>query len=674
VQAVALERTGTSAKDFFEALADSEAFDGGSEYDTVSYGGATSAITLDLVDPSNSTGFAFGDTFVSIERFNLSTHDDTFIGSSLKDTVNGGYGNDTLSGGDGDDSLTGHAGNDFLFGENGNDGMYGGGGNDSLSGGEGNDGLRGDGGNDQLDGGNGDDRLYGGTGHDILIGGAGNDTVNGDAGDDQIVYAVGDGADVVSGGQGHDTFVFVLSSAQLDQLIEDDLRNLQDHLSDRLDTVGGDVSILNAETTATAVALAALGLTLSTIENVIVDYDGSQSSSSDFLDGLGLQSQTLVDDGSNQALVGGDGDDTIVAGGGNDSYDGGAGVDTLDMSEASRASVDLASGSARGLGRDTVSNIENVTGSDGNDSIRGEAGDNALSGGAGNDNLNGRGGNDILDGGEGNDRLNGGSGNDALTGGEGNDRLNGGNGDDVLDGGASDDRLNGGAGDDILDGGDNNDRLNGGGGDDVILDGSGDDRVNGGAGDDTVVAGSGSDVFNGGRGYDSIDFSNASGALDINLGQRSVVSLTDGDDRITGFEQVTGSAFDDTITGSNRGGETLVGGAGDDVIRGLRGDDTLTGGDGADTFVFQTNDVVSGRRDLGTDTITDFSSDDLLDFSDFFADSVDVDEVIQLTESASGTTVAAQIGRGGTFIDIVELQGVDGLSVGQMVDDGLLLV
>ena len=71
-------------------------------------------------------------------------------------------------------------------------------------------------------------------------------------------------------------------------------------------------------------------------------------------------------------------------------------------------------------GRDKLYSIENITGSDHNDVIKGDSGANILSGGAGDDELRGRGGDDILISGEGNDLLQGGAGKDTfvLNGGE----------------------------------------------------------------------------------------------------------------------------------------------------------------------------------------------------------------------------------------------------------------
>lgn len=111
------------------------------------------------------------------------------------------------------------------------------------------------------------------------------------------------------------------------------------------------------------------------------------------------------------------------------------------------------------------------TGTFGNDTLNGTAGEDSLSGGIGNDTLNGLGGHDSLDGGLGEDTLNGGDGNDTLIGGLGDDRLNGGNGNDILFGGLNDDTLSGGAGADVF-------HFGTLAGDDTILDfNPGEDRI-----------------------------------------------------------------------------------------------------------------------------------------------------------------------------------------------------
>lgn len=131
------------------------------------------------------------------------------------------------------------------------------------------------------------------------------------------------------------------------------------------------------------------------------------------------------DEGSDTAS-GGTGNDTFIAtiNDGNDRYDGNGGTDLYDLSGTTAgATVNLTAGTSTSsqTGTDTLLNIENVTGSSGNDVITGSSAANVLIGGDGDDFLFGMGGADTLIGGAGNDRLTGGAGRDVMTGGSGND-------------------------------------------------------------------------------------------------------------------------------------------------------------------------------------------------------------------------------------------------------------
>ncbi|MBE9177903.1 hypothetical protein IQ268_04810 [Oculatella sp. LEGE 06141] len=73
--------------------------------------------------------------------------------------------------------------------------------------------------------------------------------------------------------------------------------------------------------------------------------------------------------------------------------------------------------------------------------------------------------------------------------------------------------------------------------------------------------------------------------------------LAGGQDTIAHIENVTGTAYDDTLTGDD-GVNVLKGGAGNDTLIGAGGNDLLYGQAGNDTFV-----IAAGK---GTDTIADF--------------------------------------------------------------------
>ncbi|WP_438943899.1 beta strand repeat-containing protein, partial [Pseudomonas sp. N8] len=120
----------------------------------------------------------------------------------------------------------------------------------------------------------------------------------------------------------------------------------------------------------------------------------------------------------NNTLHGGAGDDLLYSGAGNDLLDGGTGNDTASYAHATAAvTVNLgllAAQNTLGAGTDTLTGIENLVGSNFNDTLTGDAGSNRIDGGLGHDVLNGGGGDDLLIGGLGNNTLTGGSGADTF--------------------------------------------------------------------------------------------------------------------------------------------------------------------------------------------------------------------------------------------------------------------
>ena len=132
----------------------------------------------------------------------------------------------------------------------------------------------------------------------------------------------------------------------------------------------------------------------------------------------------------------------------------------------------------------------------------------------------------------------------------------GGSGDDTLGGNALNNELSGGSGNDELDGED---------GDDILRGGTGADDMDGGEGTDTAI-------------YDDI----TSGGVGVNLAANTSWGAATGDS-FTSIENVTGSAYNDTLIGDT-GDNVLEGGAGNDVLDGRQGEDHLIGGDGNDTL------------------------------------------------------------------------------------------
>ncbi|NKF29520.1 MULTISPECIES: retention module-containing protein [unclassified Pseudomonas] len=120
----------------------------------------------------------------------------------------------------------------------------------------------------------------------------------------------------------------------------------------------------------------------------------------------------------NNELHGGVGNDLLYSGPGNDLLDGGSGIDTASYAHATAGvTVNLGLLGAQntiGAGTDTLTGIENLVGSNFNDSLTGDNNNNVINGGLGNDILNGGGGDDLLIGGMGNNTLTGGPGADTF--------------------------------------------------------------------------------------------------------------------------------------------------------------------------------------------------------------------------------------------------------------------
>ncbi|MBC6442475.1 MAG: calcium-binding protein, partial [Rhodobacteraceae bacterium] len=121
---------------------------------------------------------------------------------------------------------------------------------------------------------------------------------------------------------------------------------------------------------------------------------------------------------------------------------------------------------------------------------------------------------------------------------------------------------------------------------------------------DTLTGDAGNNLFRGGAGADSLDGGDGRDRLDYSTSDAGVtVSLVDGTvnsgghaqgDRTTGFENIIGSAFADTLTGNNSK-NVFIGGAGADTINGGDGQ----GDDHRDTVNYRHSDAAV-RVDLAT--------------------------------------------------------------------------
>lgn len=221
------------------------------------------------------------------------------------------------------------------------------------------------------------------------------------------------------------------------------------------------------------------------------------------LAGIGVDSFTGVyavfGSAFDDKLVGSDSDrpETFDGNRGQDTIDGGGGlhdryqIETppfgaiIDLSApVGFASLVLPDGS---LSTDTLVNIEEISATEFDDDITMSDVANTAIGKNGNDIIRGLAGNDTLIGDQGVGFHGTSPGDDTLTGGLGNDSLVGNAGADRLFGDADNDTLAGGDGNDTLAGGAGTDRFDGGKGDDaILLSSSSFAKIHGGAGLDTI--------------------------------------------------------------------------------------------------------------------------------------------------------------------------------------------
>lgn len=159
---------------------------------------------------------------------------------------------------------------------------------------------------------------------------------------------------------------------------------------------------------------------------------------------------------------------------------------------------------------------------------------------------------------------------------------------------------------------------------DHIQGSSGNDAINGFAGDDWIAPGKGNDIVRGGeplspseRGIDIVDYSNADGAVEINLNLQGTSQDTGsmGHDTLIGIEGISGSQYGDRLIGDN-GNNSIYGNAGDDQIEGRSGNDSIVGGAGNDDiWGGRGDDIIYSTDNDGDDVIYGGAGSDLLDFT-----------------------------------------------------------
>lgn len=343
--------------------------------------------------------------------------------------------------------------------------------------------------------------------------------------------------------------------------------------------------------------------------NPLSQGDDQTVGGDDIINGLGGV-DFLWGGAGNDTVNGGDGNDVVQDFLGNDVLTGGNGIDFLAYLYATAGvTVSLntvAQQNTVGAGLDTISGFENLGGSNFNDNLTGDSGDNIIVGNLGADTMTGLGGNDTYFVDNAGDSVveAGGGGNDTVRTnlsvyiapanvenivytGTGTFTVVAGPTAIGLTGGASADTLIGSTAGGTLDGGDGNDvlwfhgatTLTGGLGFDyaIQLDGAGQTRSIGGAGVEVYVANSGNDT---------IDSAGATVTTILYAG--------------AGGDAVTQSAVGGYAFGQD-GNDSLFGGDGQDIFLGGAGFDNIMGFGGNDVLYIDSADGIAFDGGAGVD-------------------------------------------------------------------------
>ncbi len=652
------ELLGGDGADTLDGGADDGGFSRGdrARYDRDEDNGATAGIAADLAAGTVIDGFGNTDTLIGIESIRGTRFADNLLGDGERNQLQGEGGDDLIEGRGGDDDLNGDDGNDTLIGGAGGDFLQPGAGTDSIDGGP--NGI--DGADDELSyifdfdledgeiapagiavtfttetdgtvidyggdtdmftgiervrGTHNDDTFIGADGRQIFLGFGGDDTFDGGAGDlDGVDYSRArsdlgaiQGVDVsLAAGSGTDAYGDTDTFTGIEEIRGTELA----------DTIIGDSN-----------------------ENSLEGEDGD-----DLIDSFGGSNNFLRGDGGNDTLLARGDDDFVQAGDGNDEitfFGSGGGVnpglgsDTIigsatgfmsieyfDIGEA--VTIDVALGSATvGTGGDvdTFTNIRNIGGGDGNDTLLGDDLDEfqEFFSSRGDDFIDGRGGEAdtlIYD----------------VRGESGGVLVN------FLTGTATGTF----AGTDTF----------------VNV-----ERARGTSDADTFVGGTtgpfqfqgldGVDTYEGNSDRDRISFSfdnerGGTNAVTVDLGAQTATDGFGNFETFSGIEEVIGTDFADTYTGGS-GDEVFIGIGGNDTVDAGAGNDGIFMGDGIDLITSGAGeDRIGGRLfELDGDTISDLDGLDRIavfnsDFSAVLAaDLTIVGSELRIDTDGDGTAEA----------------------------------
>jgi Ca2+-binding RTX toxin-like protein len=611
--------------------------------------------------------------------------DDLLFGDEGNDQLDGYDGNDTLRGGIGDDKLFGNIGDDLLFGEDGNDELVGGTGADQLSGNAGNDLLIGEAGDDFIDGDteidtvsynnslngvivNIDEALNyqnpGGTLYtsiitplsistdiepsfainsgtakdgfgtidtlrnleniigsgfdDILIGNRLDNRIEGLTANDLLISTIGN--DYLDGGEGNDAISYrrdpnrVIVNLEKNQAFEgfggmDQIYNIENVIgSDFNDEIIGDIQA-----------------------NII--HTGKGNDIVNARDGNDI----ILGEAGKDNLSGENGNDYLVGGKDADILSGGDGNDTTSYITSTAgilANLMINSGAFADAQGDQFISIENIEGSNYDDFLYGDDGNNILSGLGGNDVIRGEGGDDQIDGGTGDNVIFAGAGNNTISAADGRNAVYAESGNDSITLGNGNNTVFAANGNNSIVIGNGNNTVNAGSGNDSITLGNGKNTVFAGDGKNTVTVGFGDDTIYGGSLADVIYAGAGNNVIFAREGQNTVVS-GDGKDTI-----YSGSGRD--FISSGGGDDTIFAGAGNNWIYAGTGNNTIYSGNGQDLFILG----------AGLDTIKNFEiGKDKLGLTD----GLQVDQLL-ISQINSGGFFGTQIGVRGSHEILARLE------------------
>ena len=549
-----------NTSEVFEGRAGNDTIDGRGGLDQVLYGSDTlvNAGVAVTVNPDNVTMTVTGnamvgtDTLISIELIRGTNFADTynatgFVGASTDTGLPATF--NEFEGLGGNDQITGNGQTRIIY-SSATGGVF----VDLVAGtATGNSSV----GTDTIIG--GVTRVRGSNFNDIIVGDANNNILEGQGGTDTVSYVHAASGVTVSlgvttaqptGGAGTDTlssFENLVGSAFDDTLTGSGVNNEIEGGAgnDAIDGTGGsDTASYEHAAAAVTVSLALQGasqITGGAGNDTLSNMENLRGSAFD---------DTLTGDGNSNVLEGAGGNDVIV---------GNGGVDTASYEHAaSGVTVTLVSQGVQqdtlGAGKDTLSGIANLRGSDFNDTLTGQEFDNVIEGGAGNDTLNG------------------GASNSGELSGDWASYTSAAAGVTVslsLQGGAQNTV---GAGTDTL---------------------SNFENLTGSNFNDTLSGDAGNNTLRGQGGTDTVSYANATAGVTVDLGNAAAQNTGGaGTDTLSSFENLVGSGHNDVLTGSS----------GSNILTGLAGDDT---------FVFK----LGSGADTVTDFSL---SDDVLDLSDYF--------------------------------------------------------